>query len=129
MSERAQGPESIMQMMQGAQVTGILKAGVDLGVFTEITLRLLPKPAQVATLLALYTDVHAAGASVSRLIAAGLVPRCIEMMDAATLQAVRAAGNAIDRSGVEATVAEFLSGGGQDAGAGARGGGFAGGHS
>jgi glycolate oxidase len=47
-------------------------------------------------LLALYTDVHAAGASVSRLIAAGLVPRCIEMMDHATLDCVRAAGNAID---------------------------------
>ena len=81
----------------GYDVTALLVGSEGtLGVFTEITLRLLPKPAQVATLLALYTDVHAAGASVSRLIAAGLVPRCIEMMDAATLQAVRAAGNAID---------------------------------
>ena len=81
----------------GYDVTALLVGSEGtLGVFTEITLRLLPKPAQVATLLALYTDVHAAGASVSRLIAAGLVPRCIEMMDAATLQCVRAAGNAID---------------------------------
>ena len=81
----------------GYDVTALLVGSEGtLGVFTDITLRLLPKPAQVATLLALYTDVHAAGASVSRLIAAGLVPRCIEMMDSATLQAVRAAGNAID---------------------------------
>ncbi len=81
----------------GYDVTALLVGSEGtLGVFTEITLRLLPRPAQVATLLALYTDVHAAGASVSRLIAAGLVPRCIEMMDAATLGAVRAAGNPID---------------------------------
>ncbi len=81
----------------GYDVTALLVGSEGtLGVFTEITLRLLPKPPSVATLLALYTDVRAAGASVSRLIAAGLVPRCIEMMDAATLGAVRAAGNAID---------------------------------
>ena len=81
----------------GYDVTSLLVGSEGtLGVFTEITLRLLPKPPKVATLLALYTDVRAAGASVSRLIAAGLVPRCIEMMDAATLGAVRAAGNAID---------------------------------
>jgi len=81
----------------GYDVTALLVGSEGtLGVFTEITLRLLPKPAKVATLLALYTDVRAAGASVSRLVAAGLVPRCIEMMDAATLGAVRAAGNAID---------------------------------
>jgi glycolate oxidase len=87
----------VVKGVTGYDVTALLVGSEGtLGVFTEITLRLLPKPAQVATLLALYTDVHAAGASVSRLIAAGLVPRCIEMMDSATLQCVRAAGNAID---------------------------------
>jgi glycolate oxidase len=87
----------VVKGVTGYDVTSLLVGSEGtLGVFTEITLRLLPKPARVATLLALYTDVHAAGASVSRLIAAGLVPRCIEMMDAATLDAVRAAGNAID---------------------------------
>ncbi len=81
----------------GYDVTSLLVGSEGtLGVFTEITLRLLPKPAQVATLLALYTDVHAAGESVSALIAAGIVPRCIEMMDKATLDCVRAAGNPID---------------------------------
>jgi glycolate oxidase len=87
----------VVKGVTGYDVTSLLVGSEGtLGVFTEITLRLLPKPARVATLLALYTDVHAAGASVSRLIAAGLVPRCIEMLDAATLGAVRAAGNAID---------------------------------
>ncbi len=81
----------------GYDVTALLVGSEGtLGVFTEITLRLLPKPPRIATLLALYEDVHAAGAAVSRLIEEGLVPRCLEMMDAATLDAVRAAGNAID---------------------------------
>ena len=87
----------VVKGVTGYDVTSLLVGSEGtLGVFTEITLRLLPRPPQVATLLALYTDVRAAGAAVSRLIAAGLVPRCIEMMDAATLGAVRAAGNAID---------------------------------
>jgi len=81
----------------GYDVTALLVGSEGtLGVFTEITLRLLPKPPRVATLLALYDDVHAAGASVARLIEAGLVPRCLEMLDSATLDAVRAAGNAVD---------------------------------
>jgi glycolate oxidase len=67
-----------------------------LGVFTEATLRLVPKPRQVATMLALYADVHAAGASVSNVVAAGLVPRCLELLDTQTLDAIRSAGNAID---------------------------------
>lgn len=87
----------VVKGVTGYDITSLLVGSEGtLGVFTEITLRLLPKPREVATLLALYTDVHAAGAAVSRLIAAGLVPRCIEMMDHATLEAVRQAGNAID---------------------------------
>ena len=67
-----------------------------LGVFTEITLRLVPKPPEVATLLALFDDVHASGAAVSAIVAAGIVPRCLELMDKATLEAVRGSGVAID---------------------------------
>jgi len=60
-----------------------------LGVFSEVTLRLIPKPPEVATVLALFTDVHGAGAAVARIIKAGLVPRCLELLDRATLDAVR----------------------------------------
>lgn len=67
-----------------------------LGVFTEATLRLTRKPEEVATLVALFKDVRAAGAAVAAIVAAGLVPRCIEMLDASTLAAVRARGVAID---------------------------------
>jgi glycolate oxidase len=67
-----------------------------LAVTTRATLRLVPKPEAVMTLLALFTSVHAAGSAVSAIIAAGLVPRCLELLDAATLGAVRAQGTAVD---------------------------------
>jgi glycolate oxidase len=67
-----------------------------LAVFTEATLRLVPRPSGIATALALYSDVRSAAAAVSAIVAAGVVPRCLEMLDAATLDAVRAAGVAID---------------------------------
>jgi glycolate oxidase len=74
----------------GYDVTALLVGSEGtLGVFTEVTLRLVPKPPAIATVLALFEDVHGAGAAVSRIIAAGLVPRCLELLDRATLDAVR----------------------------------------
>lgn len=67
-----------------------------LGVFTRAILKLIPKPAEIATILALYADVRSAGISVSRVLASGIVPRCMEMLDGITLGAVRAAGVPID---------------------------------
>jgi glycolate oxidase len=67
-----------------------------LGVFTELTLRLIPKPESIATLLALFSDVHGCGAATSAMIAAGLVPRCLELVDEMALQALRNEGAAVD---------------------------------
>lgn len=81
----------------GYDVTSLLVGSEGtLAVFTEGTLRLVPKPPAVATALALFTDVRAAARGVSSIVAAGVVPRCLEMLDAATLDAVRAAGVAVD---------------------------------
>jgi glycolate oxidase len=81
----------------GYDVTSLLVGSEGtLAVFTEATLRLVPKPPSVATALALFTDVRAAAAAVGAIVAAGVVPRCLELLDAATLGAVRAAGVAID---------------------------------
>jgi len=81
----------------GYDVTALLVGSEGtLGVFSEITLRLVPRPPEVATLLALFDGVHAAGAAVSVLVARGVVPRCLELLDAATLDAVRAQKVAID---------------------------------
>jgi len=67
-----------------------------LGVFTEVTLKLVHAPTEIATVLALYADVRTAAAAVQRVIARGIVPRCLEMMDAWTLDAIRRQGVAVD---------------------------------
>jgi glycolate oxidase len=60
-----------------------------LSVVTRATLKLVPKPEQVVTMLVLLSDVHAAGRAVSALFARALVPRCMELMDGHTLRLVR----------------------------------------
>lgn len=59
-------------------------------IVTEITLRLLPKPQAVKTLLAAYHDVEACSQTVSDIIAAGIVPAALEFVDSKTIQAVEA---------------------------------------
>jgi glycolate oxidase len=81
----------------GYDLTGLLIGSEGtLAVFTRATLRLLPKPPTVATALALFSDVRAAAVAVGVIVGARVVPRCLEMLDAATLRAVRTAGVAID---------------------------------
>jgi glycolate oxidase len=81
----------------GYDVTALLVGSEGtLGVFTEATLRLVPKPPSVATALALFSDVRAAADAVGAIVTAGIVPRCLELLDAATLDAVRAAGVSVD---------------------------------
>jgi glycolate oxidase len=81
----------------GYDVTALLVGSEGtLAVTTEATLRLIPKPPAVVTLLALFADVNACGAAVQGIVAAGLVPRCLELLDEATLDAVRARGVGVD---------------------------------
>ncbi len=61
------------------------------GLVTEATLRLLPLPEGVRTLLAVFDRVDDASAAVSGIIAAGIVPAALEMMDALMIAAVEAA--------------------------------------
>jgi glycolate oxidase len=62
-----------------------------LGVATRVTLRLLRAPEAVKTLLAAFRNVDDAGAAVSAIIAAGVVPAAVEMMDALAVAAVEEA--------------------------------------
>jgi glycolate oxidase len=81
----------------GYDVTALLVGSEGtLAVTTEATLRLIPRPPAVATLLALFDGVADAGRAVEAIVAAGLVPRCLELLDGATLQAVRDRGLGID---------------------------------
>jgi len=56
-----------------------------LGIIVEITVKLLPKPDTVQVLLASFNDIAAAGASVANVIAAGIIPAGLELMDNAAI--------------------------------------------
>jgi glycolate oxidase subunit GlcD len=60
------------------------------GVALDVTVRLVPLPQAVRTLLADFSSVGAAAEAVSAIIASGIVPAALEMMDAPTIQAVEA---------------------------------------
>jgi len=65
-----------------------------LGIATKITLRIIRKPESVRTLLAAFGSMEEAGGAVSGIIAAGIVPAAVEMMDALSRQAAEAAVHA-----------------------------------
>ena len=52
-----------------------------LAVTTEVTVRLLPKPQLARCIMASFADVRAAGEAVAAVIAAGIIPAGLEMMD------------------------------------------------
>jgi glycolate oxidase subunit GlcD len=60
------------------------------GIATEITVRLERIPESVRTMLADFSTVRAASEAVSSIIAAGIVPAALEMMDRACVAAVEA---------------------------------------
>ncbi len=62
-----------------------------LGIVTKIVVRLLPVPEVVHTLLAAYATTSEGGQAVSDIIAAGIMPAAIEMMDALSIEAAEAA--------------------------------------
>jgi len=61
-----------------------------LAVITEATLKLSPLPERIVTLRAAYTDMHAAAAAVSRIMAQPVVPRVLEFLDGEALALLRA---------------------------------------
>jgi len=60
------------------------------GVATGVWIRLVPLPQAVRTILADFASVDSAARAVSRIIATGIVPAALEMMDHATINAVEA---------------------------------------
>ncbi|WNK19630.1 glycolate oxidase subunit GlcD [Halomonas piscis] len=58
-----------------------------LGVITEITVKLLPRPEVAKVLMASFDDVEKAGQAVGSIIAAGIIPGGLEMMDRLAIQA------------------------------------------
>jgi len=58
------------------------------GIATKIVVRILKKPAAVKTVLAVFDRIEQASVAVSAIIARGLVPAAVEMIDQLTIQAV-----------------------------------------
>jgi len=82
----AEGPDSagfdVLALLTGSE--GLL------AVVTEITVRLLPKPRKAQALLASFDDVEKAGQAVADIIAAGIIPAGLEMMDGPATRAAEA---------------------------------------
>jgi len=68
-----------------------------LAVITEVTVKLLPRPQSARLIMASFDDVETAGRAVAEVIAAGIVPAGLEMMDkAATLATEQFVGAGYD---------------------------------
>ncbi len=79
----------------GYDLTGLVVGSEGtFGIVTRATLRLSRAPEAYRTLLAVFATVDAASEAVSGIIAAGIVPAALEMMDRLILQAVEAAFHA-----------------------------------
>ena len=63
-----------------------------LGIFTEITLKINPKPKAVKTALAYFADLQDAGRSVTDIIQAGIIPSVLEILDENTIRVLREQG-------------------------------------
>ena len=75
--------------MPGYDLTGVFVVSEGtLGIATEITLRILKTAESICVLLADFTSVEAAGAAVSDIISAGIIPAGMEMMDNLSINAV-----------------------------------------
>jgi len=81
--------------MPGYDLAGVFVGSEGtLGVATKIILRIVKRPECIRTLLAAFPSTNEAGAAVSGIIAAGMLPAAIEMMDNLAIQAAEAAVHA-----------------------------------
>jgi glycolate oxidase subunit GlcD len=75
----------------GMDLVGVLVGSEGtFAIVTEITVKLLPKPQAVKTLLAAFHSIESCSQSVSDIIAAGILPAALEFVDDRTIQAVEA---------------------------------------
>jgi len=59
-----------------------------LGIVTEITVKLLPRPEKAQVVMAAFDDIQKAGNAVANVIGAGIIPAGMEMMDKLATRAV-----------------------------------------
>ncbi|HEY0238409.1 MAG TPA: FAD-linked oxidase C-terminal domain-containing protein [Friedmanniella sp.] len=95
------GP-SLLSLVIGSEGT--------LGIVTEVTVRLLRRPEAVRTLVADFADVESAAQAVSDIVAAGIVPAAVEMLDALAIEACERATHAGYTVGAAAALVVELDG-------------------
>jgi glycolate oxidase len=100
-SLEGEGPD-LMGLFCGSEGT--------MGVATQITVRLVPPPESYFCVLAGYETVEQAGNAVAMIIAAGLLPGAMEIMDAIAMKAAHEAVGAEYPSGCEAVLIVELDG-------------------
>ncbi|HEX8052827.1 MAG TPA: FAD-linked oxidase C-terminal domain-containing protein [Thermoleophilaceae bacterium] len=81
-----------------------------LGVATRVTLRVVPRPQAVRTLVAFFASTAEAGQTVSDIVSAGLIPGALEMMDRLSIEAAEGATNAGYPTDAEAALIVELDG-------------------
>ncbi len=78
----------------GYDLTGLVVGSEGtLGVVTSMTVRLMRLPEAVKTMLAIFDRLEDSGNAVSDMIAEGIIPATLEIMDRAIVEAVEASGN------------------------------------
>ncbi|MGH1363206.1 MAG: FAD-linked oxidase C-terminal domain-containing protein [Calditrichia bacterium] len=89
------GGKSHCGILDGPDLIGLFVGSEGLfGIALEITVRLLPKPERYCTVLAAYRSLEAAGNAVADVVASGLLPGAMEIMDALAINAAEEAVNA-----------------------------------
>ncbi|MEO8850790.1 MAG: FAD-linked oxidase C-terminal domain-containing protein [Allobranchiibius sp.] len=79
-----------------------------LGIVTEVTVRLLRRPESVRTFVADFASVEEAGQAVSDLVAAGVIPAAVEMLDKLAIEACeKATGAGFNREATAALIVEL----------------------
>lgn len=137
-AENAGGPHCLKYGVTANHVTGLIFVGADgsvmelggpalvstgldlrgivigsegtLGIVTQITCRLMPAPAAVATVLACFASIEDAAAAVSDIIAKGLLPAALEMADRVVIEAIEKWGQMGYPEDVEAVLVIELDG-------------------
>ena len=78
-----------MREMPGYDLTGLFVGSEGtLGIATEITLRILKRPESICVVLADFPTIEDAGAAVTNIISAGIIPAGMEIMDNLSINAV-----------------------------------------
>ncbi|HWK44798.1 MAG TPA: FAD-linked oxidase C-terminal domain-containing protein [Stellaceae bacterium] len=76
---------------EGYDLLGVVTGSEGLlGVITEVTVRILPRPANLKAMMLGFPSSEAAGNCVARVIGAGIIPAGMEMMDQLAIQAAEA---------------------------------------